>query len=144
MQGSEIICQVISHRSSSAEDDQNKKFQPKTFFLHFFQKINFFFFNFWQFFFQNCLLRHSSFEEVIRTCSNVKIANLVFSFSYSFLVFVAQYVQLLVLSTCLLFYVCVFVLEWRDVYIIPCKNCRHVKENQICCLFSRCFNKIYP
>ena len=78
-----MICQVVFHRLSSAEDDQNKKFQPKFFFLHFFQKIKkIFFLSIFDIFFQNCLLRHSSFEEVIRTCSNVKIANLVFIFSY--------------------------------------------------------------
>ena len=38
---------------------------------------------------------------LIRTCATVKIATWQFIFSYSFLVFVAQYGNLLVLSTCL-------------------------------------------
>ena len=95
-----MICQVVFHRLSSAEDDQNKKFQPKFFFFIFSKNKKNIFLSIFDIFFQNCLLRHSSFEEVIRTCSNFKIANLVFIFSYWFLVFVAQYVQLLVLSTC--------------------------------------------
>ena len=41
-------------------------------------------------------------EQVIRSCANVKIATTTkdFSFSFELLVFVAQYGQLLVLSTC--------------------------------------------
>ena len=46
------------------------------------------------FVFTNC------FEDVIGTHANIKIATLGFIFSYQFLVFVAQYGQLLVLSTC--------------------------------------------
>ena len=79
MQGSEIFSQVVFHRSSSAEDDLKQKFQPKIFFFIFSKKK--YSFSIFDIFF-NFLILHSSFEEVIGTYKNVKIATLDFIFSY--------------------------------------------------------------